>query len=63
MGDKLRQVVGILRRDPAVETVVGFTGGSRAGGGFMFANLKPIGERNGARLGGDRAACGRSSRR
>jgi len=45
MGEKLRQVVGILRRDPAVETVVGFTGGSRAGGGFMFATLKPFGER------------------
>ena len=36
MGDKLRQVVDIIRRDPAVDTVVGFTGGSRAGGGFMF---------------------------
>ena len=41
MGDKLRQVVDIIRRDPAVATVVGFTGGSRAGGGFMFVNLKP----------------------
>ena len=28
-------------RDPAVDTVVGFTGGGRAGGGFMFVNLKP----------------------
>ncbi|HZW72613.1 MAG TPA: efflux RND transporter permease subunit, partial [Caldimonas sp.] len=45
MGEKLRQVVGIVRRDPAVETVVGFTGGSRAGGGFMFVTLKPFGER------------------
>ena len=27
--------------DPAVDTVVGFTGGGRAGGGFMFVNLKP----------------------
>jgi multidrug efflux pump len=45
MGEKLRQVVGILRRDPAVETVVGFTGGGRAGGGFMFVTLKPIAER------------------
>ncbi len=32
----------IIRRDPAVDTVVGFTGGSRAGGGFMFVNLKPL---------------------
>ncbi len=46
MGEKLRQVVGIVHRDPAVATVVGFTGGSRAGGGFMFVNLKPVGERS-----------------
>ena len=46
MGDKLRQVVNIIRRDAAVATVVGFTGGSRAGGGFMFVNLKPPGERS-----------------
>src|SRR5664279_4415946 len=45
MGDKLRQVVDIVRADPAVATVVGFTGGSRAGGGFMFVTLKPVGER------------------
>ena len=43
MGTKLRQVVDIVRHDPAVDTVVGFTGGSRAGGGFMFVNLKPLG--------------------
>ncbi len=46
MGEKLRQVVGILHRDPAVATVVGFTGGGRAGGGFLFANLKPASERS-----------------
>ena len=45
MGEKLRQVVGIIHRDPAVATVVGFTGGGRAGGGFMFVNLKPAAER------------------
>ncbi len=45
MGEKLRQVVDIVRADPAVATVVGFTGGSRAGGGFMFVSLKPVGER------------------
>jgi multidrug efflux pump len=45
MGDKLRQVAGIIRRDPAVDTVVGFTGGSRAGGGFMFVNLKSPSDR------------------
>ncbi|MDH4448350.1 MAG: efflux RND transporter permease subunit [Acidovorax sp.] len=42
---KLRQAVDIIRKDPAVDTVVGFSGGSRAGGGFMFVNLKPLKER------------------
>ena len=45
MQDKLRDLVNIIRSDPAVDTVVGFTGGARAGGGFMFINLKPAGER------------------
>jgi multidrug efflux pump len=45
MEGKLRAVVEIIRKDPAVDTVVGFTGGARAGGGFMFVNLKPVGER------------------
>lgn len=40
MQAKLRQAVEIIRADPAVDTVVAFTGGSRAGGGFMFVNLK-----------------------
>ena len=44
--EKLRQLVDIIRSDPAVETVVGFTGGGRAGGGFVFVNLKPLGERS-----------------
>ncbi|HEX7635046.1 MAG TPA: efflux RND transporter permease subunit, partial [Noviherbaspirillum sp.] len=46
MQGKLRQLVGIIKRDPAVDTVVGFTGGSRAGGGFVFVNLKPVSERS-----------------
>ncbi|HTT01784.1 MAG TPA: efflux RND transporter permease subunit [Steroidobacteraceae bacterium] len=37
---KLRQVVAIIDHDAAVATVVGFTGGTRAGGGFMFITLK-----------------------
>jgi multidrug efflux pump len=45
MQGKLRQLVNIIRKDPAVDTVVAFTGGGRAGGGFMFINLKPISER------------------
>jgi multidrug efflux pump len=46
MQQKLRQLVDIIRKDPAVDTVVGFTGGSRAGGGFMFVNLKPVDQRD-----------------
>ena len=42
---KLREAVEIIRKDPAVDTVVGFSGGGRAGGGFMFVNLKPLKQR------------------
>ena len=45
MQAKLRQIVDIIKRDPAVDTVVGFTGGRRAGGGFMFIALKPPDQR------------------
>jgi multidrug efflux pump len=46
MQQKLRQLVNVIKRDPAVDTVVGFTGGSRAGGGFMFITLKPPSQRH-----------------
>jgi multidrug efflux pump len=46
MQGKLRQLVNIIKEDPDVATVVGFTGGRRAGGGFMFINLKPVNERS-----------------
>ncbi|MGI4938488.1 MAG: efflux RND transporter permease subunit, partial [Janthinobacterium lividum] len=46
MQGKLKQLVNIIRRDPAVDTVVGFTGGGRSGGGFMFINLKPVDQRS-----------------
>jgi multidrug efflux pump len=45
MQGKLKQLVDIIKQDPDVATVVGFTGGRRAGGGFMFINLKPANER------------------
>jgi len=45
MQGKLYQLVNTIKKDPAVDTVVGFTGGSRAGGGFMFVNLKPASQR------------------
>ncbi|WND83015.1 efflux RND transporter permease subunit [Lysobacter capsici] len=41
MQGKLKEIVDVVRKDPAVATVVGFTGGSRAGGGFVFVTLKP----------------------
>jgi multidrug efflux pump len=47
MQTKLKQVVGIIHKDPAVESVVGFTGGSRAGGAFMMVSLKPVEQRHG----------------
>jgi len=40
MRQKLQQIAGIVGSDPAVQNVVGFIGGSRAGGGFMFVTLK-----------------------
>ncbi|OON62183.1 nodulation protein [Massilia sp. KIM] len=46
MQSKMRELVNIIKRDPAVDTVVGFTGGGRAGGGFMFINLKPADQRD-----------------
>ena len=45
MQGKLKQLVDIIKDDPDVATVVGFTGGRRAGGGFMFINLKPASQR------------------
>ena len=45
MQGKLKELADIVRADPAVDTVVAFTGGGRAGGGFMFINLKPLAQR------------------
>jgi multidrug efflux pump len=45
MRQKLEQFVDIIGKDPAVDTVVGFTGTGQTNGGNMFLSLKPIGER------------------
>jgi multidrug efflux pump len=49
MQQKLQEFITIIRRDPAVQTVVGFTGGGSAGGqtngGFIFMSLKPSSKR------------------
>ena len=36
MEQKLTQFVNIIRQDPAVENVVGFTGGGQTNSGFVF---------------------------
>lgn len=45
MAPKLRTIMNIIDKDPAVDTVEGFTGGTRSGGGFMSVNLKPKSQR------------------
>ncbi len=45
MQKKLNQFVTIIKNDPAVEAVVGFTGGGQTNSGFMFMSLKPLSER------------------
>jgi multidrug efflux pump len=45
MQQKLAQFVNIIKKDPAVETVVGFTGGGQTNSGFMFVSLLPLNER------------------
>ena len=46
MSAKLREFMTIVRRDPAVENVIGFTGGGQLNSGRMFIGLKPLSERN-----------------
>jgi multidrug efflux pump len=51
MEKKLRQFMALLQADPAIDTVVGFTGGGSQGGGqtnsgFVFLSLKPKKERH-----------------
>ncbi|WP_034915912.1 multidrug efflux RND transporter permease subunit MdtC [Erwinia sp. 9145] len=46
MRSKLEDFMKIVRSDPAVESVVGFTGGSRTNSGSMFISLKPLGQRS-----------------
>ncbi len=39
---KLKNFMEIVKKDPDVDTVVGFTGGGRVNGGNMFIALKPL---------------------
>jgi multidrug efflux pump len=45
MRQKLAQLQGIIQDDPAVDHVVGFTGGRQVNSGFVFVSLKPLVER------------------
>lgn len=45
MQKKLADFIEITRKDPAVDSVTGFTGGSRVNSGSMFLSLKPLSER------------------
>ncbi len=45
MQKKLADFVEIVRKDPAVDSVTGFTGGARVNAGSMFLSLKPLSER------------------
>jgi multidrug efflux pump len=46
MSKKFTQLVNIVRKDPGVASVAGFTGGYSTNGGFVFVSLKPLSERS-----------------
>src|SRR5207237_710804 len=46
MRGKLTEFISIILKDPAIESVVGFTGGAQTNSGFVFASLKPRAERD-----------------
>ncbi len=46
MEPKLRQVMKIIGDDPAVENVVGFTGGRQTNTGSVYVALKPLSQRS-----------------
>ncbi len=45
MSQKLKDFMFIVKKDPDVDTVVGFTGGGQVNSGNMFIALKPVAER------------------
>ncbi|HEY1544445.1 MAG TPA: efflux RND transporter permease subunit [Xanthobacteraceae bacterium] len=46
MQKKLTQFMQIARKDPAIDSIVGFTGGGQTNSGFTFASLKPRKQRD-----------------
>ena len=45
MQRKLINIMNIIRSDPAIDNISGFTGGGQRNSGFMYISLKPIKER------------------
>ncbi len=45
MQRKLISIMDIIRSDPAINSIAGFTGGGQRNSGFMYISLKPIRER------------------
>ncbi|MGX9427112.1 MULTISPECIES: efflux RND transporter permease subunit [Bradyrhizobium] len=45
MQQKLTQFVTIIKHDPAVDAVVGFTGSNQTNSGFVFVSLRPLEQR------------------
>ena len=45
MSQKMVRFMQIVKSDPAVNNVAGFTGGGQRNGGFMFVALKPLAQR------------------
>jgi multidrug efflux pump len=46
MRQKLQSFVDTVKTDPAVATVVGYTGGGQTNSGFLYVTLKPLAERH-----------------
>jgi multidrug efflux pump len=45
MDNKLINIMNIIRNEPAVQDVTGFTGGGQRNSGFMYIMLKPVSQR------------------
>ncbi|MGP8152761.1 MAG: multidrug efflux RND transporter permease subunit [Smithella sp.] len=45
MQNKLINIMNIIRSEPAVQDVIGFTGGGQRNSGFMYIMLKPVSQR------------------
>ena len=63
MQKKLQQLQTIVQDDPAVASVVGFTGGRQTNSGFVYLSLKPFSERKDHRRRRRDTACAASSPR